>query len=66
MTIRELISLLQTYPENMSVAVSIPEEILDDGYVNSSRLCVVNGLWLRHDRPLLEIDYDRHNYIEIE
>lgn len=66
MTTKELILLLGTYPENMPVLVSVPEEIYPDGYVAESRLCVVTGLYLRSDRPAIEINYDRNDYIEIE
>lgn len=65
MTIKELIEKLKDYPDTMQVLISVPNVILDDGYVDSYRLCRVDGASLSDFRPVVFIDYDRCDYVEI-
>lgn len=59
MTAKQLIDKLVNFPENMPIMVSIPETILNDGYVSEYRLCPVYSVSMSDLRPIILVDYDR-------
>jgi hypothetical protein len=64
MTKKQLIKELNSFPDEMPIMICIPSIILDDGYIEETKVCHIDNVFLAHNRPAIMLDYNRYNPVD--